>query len=241
MAEIVIRENIPQYLSELKAWLEDVKDVHLEEMSDFFHARLDGYEEHMQIWHEAYVHMAEILPENAQKLLDLGCGTGLELDEIFRLHPDVQVTGVDLAESMLGQLKRKHPQVNTICADYFACDLGEAEYDAVISFESLHHFKPEKKQTVYDKAFAALKPGGIFLLADYIACCNEEETLLMDTCDRRRAQQGINPEIFVHFDTPLTAEHEMALFRAAGFVDVEVIASIEGATFIRGRKPEQII
>ncbi len=238
MVEIIIRENIPQYLSELKAWLEDVKDAPLEEMCDFFHARLDGYEEHMQIWHDAYVHMAKILPENAKKILDLGCGTGLELDEIFRLRADVQATGVDLAESMLEQLKRKHPQVETVCADYFACELGKSEYDAVISFESLHHFKPEKKQIVYDKAFAALKPGGIFLLADYIACCDEEETLLMQTCAERRARQRIDPETFVHFDTPLTAEHEMALFTAAGFVDVEVIACIEGATFIRGRKAE---
>ena len=40
MAEIIIRENIPQYLSELKAWLEDVKDAPLEEMRDFFQPRL---------------------------------------------------------------------------------------------------------------------------------------------------------------------------------------------------------
>ena len=238
MSEIVIRKNIPQHMAELKAWLEEIKDVPLEEMSDFFHARLDGYEEHMQIWHDAYVHMAEILPENTKTVLDLGCGTGLELDEIFRLRPDVQVTGIDLTENMLAQLRCKHPQVEAICADYFACDYGAEKYDAVISFESLHHFKPEKKQTVYNKAFDALKPGGIFLLADYIACCGEEETLLMNICDERRARQGIAPEVFVHFDTPLTAEHEMALFTAAGFVEVDVTASIEGATFIRGQKPE---
>ena len=57
-------------------------------------------------------------------------------------------------------------------------DLGAEQYGAVVSVESLHHFTPEQKLGLYKKIHAALRPGGFFLEADYIACCEEEETLL---------------------------------------------------------------
>ena len=72
----------------------------LEKMSDFFAARVEGYDEHMinnvEGCREGYVKMASLIPQNTQKLLDLGCGTGLELDEIFKRFPDVEVVGIDL-------------------------------------------------------------------------------------------------------------------------------------------------
>jgi len=43
-------------------------------------------------------------------------------------------------------------------------------------------------------------------------------------------------DVFIHFDTPLTLEHELALLRAAGFSCCEAVDSIAGATFLRGRK-----
>lgn len=261
MKNIVIRENIEQHMAELKAWLKETENNRLEEMADFFRVRLDGYEEHMMVWKDAYAYLAEIFPakffpagkENAEgqqdgcffqekgmKVLDLGCGTGLELDELLKKYPDIEVTGVDLSKDMLAKLQEKHPQVKVVCGDYFKADLGEAVYDAVITFESLHHFKPEKKQGLFEKIYRALKPGGVFLEVDYLACCEEEETLLMEICDRKRREEGIPEDVFVHFDTPLTAEKEMDLIRNAGFEPVELIASIAGASFVKAVKDAKI-
>ena len=231
---IEIRKNVEKHVRELRAWLEETMDQPLEGMSDFFTARLEGYEEHMAIWAKAYERMAEMLPENCGKILDLGCGTGLELDEIFKKRPDMAVTGVDLCRTMLDELVRKHgdKQLELICADYFEADLGEGVYDAAISFETLHHFTAEKKRVVFEKIRRALKPGGVYIQADYIACCDEEEALTFDVCAKKRARDGIEEGTFVHFDTPLTLEHEMGAMRAAGFEQVEAVESIAGATFI---------
>lgn len=60
----------------------------LEKMSDFFENRLDGYDEHMmkniESAYEFYSFAAKCLPaaENCT-VLDLGCGTGLELEKIL--------------------------------------------------------------------------------------------------------------------------------------------------------------
>ena len=40
---------------------------------------------------------------------------------------------------------------------------------------------------------------------------------------RRRERDRIPPDAFVHFDTPLTLEHEMDAMRDAGFYTVELV------------------
>ena len=85
----------------IKQWLKSTEDEPLETMSGFFDRRVDSYEDHMRPWRAYYRWLGELIPAQAETLLDLGCGTGLELDEIFRLHPDIRVTGIDLAPGML--------------------------------------------------------------------------------------------------------------------------------------------
>ena len=177
-------ESTEKYLQDLKQWLQDTSDTPLEEMSDFFTKRLDGYEEHMSIWEQSYQIFAEVFPAKCKKILDLGCGTGLELDKIWQKNPDIEVTGVDLCQSMLDKLLKKHSdkQLTIVCQDYFKYDFGNDKWDAVISFESLHHFLPERKKDLYLKVYNGLKHGGVFLLGDYIACCAAEEGRLRSVC-----------------------------------------------------------
>ncbi|NLO40597.1 MAG: class I SAM-dependent methyltransferase, partial [Ruminiclostridium sp.] len=63
----------------------------IERMDDFFTSCADGYDEHMlnnvEGCIDGYVKGAELIPEDVEDLLDLGCGTGLELDEIFKTRP----------------------------------------------------------------------------------------------------------------------------------------------------------
>lgn len=236
--EIVIRENINQYMQELKQWLAGTTDCGLEEMGDFFSARIDSYEKHMAVWDKAYEAFAKLVPTECENILDLGCGTGLELDEIWKRLPDVRVTGVDLCRDMLERLVKKHPDkaLRVICEDYFQYDMAGQEWEVIISFESLHHFLPDKKQQLYQKIFGALREGGVFILGDYVACCEEEEALLQSVWREKRRRYQIPEDRFVHFDIPLTLEHETALLRMAGFSEVSAVDCVNGATMLCGRK-----
>ena len=212
------------YLS-LKQWLEETRDVPLEAMDAFFNARIGDYEEHMAQWTAHYRWMAELIPPETKTLLDIGCGTGLELDTIFARLPELQVTGIDMAEEMLSKLREKHGSRNLtlIRDDYFLHPLGEAVYDGVISFETLHHFPADTKIRLFAKICRALKPGGFYLECDYIASSQAIEDLVFTEAARRRKRDSIPPEQFVHFDTPLTLEHEMDAMRCAGFSSVELV------------------
>ena len=202
----------------------------LERMDDFFTARINGYDEHMKNNIEGaslfYKFTAALLPagENA-KVLDLGCGTGLELEEFFLVNPNAKVTGIDLTEAMLDSLKAKFPDkdITTICGSYFDVPFGDGIFDAAVSVESLHHFSKEEKIPLYAKLWQALKPDGYLILTDYFAETDEQETFFRQEQIRLRKEQNLPDEVFYHYDTPLTVEHEKEALIAAGFTKVEVL------------------
>lgn len=94
----------------------------------------------------------------------------------------------------------------------------------------------ERKKELYPKVYNGLKCGGIFLVGDYIACCDEEEELLRSMYLKRRKQFAIPNNSFVHFDIPLTLEHERELLQNVGFVIEKALDNPDGATIIAARK-----
>ena len=214
----------------------------LEKMGAFFEARLAGYDAHMmtniQAAEEFYPLTARYLPMSpGAKILDLGCGTGLELGEYFVLNPRARVTGIDLAAGMLRALQKKFPDrdLNLICGSYFDVPFGDG-FDGAVSVESLHHFTKEEKIPLYRKLHDALKPGAAFILTDYFSLSDEEEHHHRAELMSLKAQQGITDGEFYHYDTPLTVQHETEALLAAGFKTVEVLGNW-GPTFtLRARK-----
>lgn len=217
-------------------------EVALERMDDFFTARVEGYDEHMianvEGCREAYPKVAELVPQEAKTLLDLGCGTGLELDYIFRLHPQIAVTGIDLTQAMLDKLKEKHPDkaLTLICGDYFAVDLGKAHFDCAVSFETMHHFSKESKTALYRRIRDALKVGGVYIECDYMVETQAEEDHWFSENTRFRREGGIPDNVYCHYDTPCTIENQLNMFREAGFLTVEHLFRIGGTSIIVAKK-----
>ena len=209
----------------------------LERMDEFFDSRLDGYDEHMltniESASEFYPYTASQLPTSSgARVLDLGCGTGLELEEYFKLYPSAIVTGIDIAKGMLAALRRKLPDkdITLIQGSYFDVPFGESCYDAAVSVESLHHFTKAEKIPLYRRLRESLKDGGYFILTDYFALSDEEERGFRTELIRLKEEQGITDADFYHFDTPLTVAHEIEALTEAGFLKVDILANW-GATY----------
>lgn len=232
-------EEIAKYMNELKNSLRQERNTEIEEMTDFFSKRMDIYENvHLEHWEKEYAHIADYFDEELYTLLDIGCGTGLELEAIYNRFPKVKVTGIDLSEDMLNKLqaKYKNKEIELILADYFEYPFGKEKYDAALSFETLHHFEYEKKQKIYDKLFQAIKPDGYYIECDYIACCDEEETLCLEQYEYKRSINKIPDNVFVHIDIPLTLEHQIELMKNAGFNDIRVLYENCGTMLIKAKK-----
>ena len=202
----------------------------LEKMGAFFEARLNGYEAHQLSCIESarafYPFTARCLPQIADAgILDLGCGTGLELGYYFELVPTARLTGIDLSPGMLKVLRGKFSDKNLtlIAGSYFDVPLEACAFDAAVSVESLHHFTKEEKIPLYEKVRNALKPGGWLILTDYFALSDEEERFRRSELLRLKQEQGIKDSEFYHYDTPLTVDHETEALRTAGFSSVTVL------------------
>ena len=209
----------------------------LERMDLFFEARLSDYDEHMirdiEGAQEFYPYTASLLPREAgTQVLDLGCGTGLELRWYFRDNPTAKITGIDLSAGMLETLRKNYPDkdLNLIRGSYFDVPLGQGGYDAAVSVESLHHFTKEEKIPLYEKLRHSLKPGGYLVLTDYFALSDEEEQQHRQNLAALKQEQGLFDGEFYHYDPPLTVAHEREALLEAGFSRVEVLENW-GATY----------
>ena len=209
----------------------------LERMSDFFAKRIDIYDEHMinnvEGCKNGYIKLAELIPDTARNLLDLGCGTGLELDRIFQRFPDISVTGIDLSSEMLKKLSGKYPDkdIFLIEGSYLGRDFGYRRYDTAISFETMHHMTHGEKTLVYKAIWSALKPGGLYIECDYMVLTQAEEDALYAQNTMLRAKQNIQDGEYYHFDTPCTVENQLKLLKEAGFYRVNDVWR-EGSTNI---------
>ena len=215
----------------------------LEKMAEFFDNRIENYDKHMLSCivgaKEFYPFTARALPTARDaEILDLGCGTGLELSEYFKLNPTARVTGIDLSEKMLSALRAKFPEesLTLIRGSYMEIPLGDSLYDAAVSVESFHHFTKDEKIPLYKKIRAALRDGGYLIITDYFASDVYEETLFRNQLASIKRAEGITDSALYHYDIPLTVAHECEALIEAGFSSVAVIGEWEATKTIKAEK-----
>ncbi len=201
----------------------------LEEMGSFFDTRSDTYEEHMLTvvdgMGEAYHEIARHIPDKMDmKLVDLGCGTGLELEEVFLRNPDMTVTGIDLSSGMLRLLENKYKErsLSLHQMSYFDFDYGEQEYDAALSCMTLHHFSHQDKIQLYTRLCRGLVSGGRYVECDYMVEEQALEEHFYAENERIRKEHGISKG-FYHYDTPCTIDNQTAMLIQSGFSRVEKV------------------
>lgn len=215
----------------------------LEKMDDFFNNRIDSYEEHqlnmIDSAKEFYPFTAKHLPMDKNvSILDLGCGTGLELGYYFELNPTARITGIDMAEALLSALKKKYvdKKLTILQGSYFDIPFGKNCYDAVVSVESLHHFTQKEKIPLYTKIFQSLLVNDYFLLTDYFALSDDQEAFFRQELLRLKLEQGIRDNKLYHYDTPLTVEHEIQALQMAGFSKIDILGQWGATHTIKAQK-----
>lgn len=186
----------------------------IEEMGEFFNNRAESYEQHMERsvekFDQYYSGLANPIEETdeALKILDLGCGTGLELKGILDRCPSAQITGIDLSKEMLGLLRENYvayeDQIELIIDSYCTYPYEDNTYDYVISSMTMHHFLEQDKEKIYKKIYQALTYGGSYIEGDYIAMSEDEEKTLIERYNRLNKDRTD----LCHIDIPFTLEHQ---------------------------------
>ena len=211
-------------------------------MGAFFDARSETYDE-VHLGHIGGIESKRVpagyLPEDCRTLLDLGIGTGLELESIYERFPEVAVTGVDLSGEMLRLLREKYPGKNLDLhqMSYFDYDMGDSRFDAALTVMTLHHYTFEVKTELYRRILRALKPGGVYIESDYMIPegTTEDpqatEDFFFAEYERLKQEQGLDREKEYHYDTPCTVENQKKMLVSAGFSQVREVWQ-EGTTVV---------
>jgi ubiquinone/menaquinone biosynthesis C-methylase UbiE len=107
------------------------------------------------------------------RLLDVGCGTGVLLARLAREHPPAHLAGVDPVPEMLSIARRKLP-ASTELHEAWAERLpfGAEQFDVVVSCNVFHYIQePIEALREIDRV---LRPGGRLVITDwcddYLAC-----------------------------------------------------------------------
>ena len=206
----------------------------LEEMSAFFNSRSEIYNalhlEHIGGMESKQI-IASFLPSHTKTMIDFGIGTGLELEEIFKRFPDVEVTGLDIAENMLQLLKESYQDKNIKlhCESYLNYDFGNCRYDAALSVMTLHHYTHKTKTNLYRRIYNCVKQNGVYLECDYMLSEHEHENaqemedFYFSEYERLKYEQRINDEREYHYDTPCTVSNQIKMLLEAGFTNVREV------------------
>lgn len=104
-----------------------------------------------------YSIVLENLPEKAGRILDLGCGTGLLLEDLGKRGG--LVVGIDASEKMLGAANVRNAKAELVLADADHLPFKDASFDCVVSVTLLQNI-PEPSTCVAEAA-RVLKKGGL--------------------------------------------------------------------------------
>lgn len=106
----------------------------------------------------------------AERILEIGCGTGSNLRTLRNAFPTSQITGCDLSANMLQKASKKmgeHAgQIHLEEGDYLDFPARPNTYH-VILFSYILTMVPDQFDAIIEKAYRELQPGGLIAIVDF--------------------------------------------------------------------------
>jgi tRNA (cmo5U34)-methyltransferase len=178
---------------------------------------------------------AAVTPE-ARDLIDVGCGAGNFSLKLLRQLPCMNVRLLDLSQPMLERAvdRVSLETTGTVQAeqeDLREVDLGVETADVIVAAAVLHHLRTEEEwRGVFQKFYAALRPGGSVWIFDLI----KAEIPALESLMKSRYSDYLvglkdgeyRDQVFAYIekeDTPQSLTFQTNLLQQVGFSQVEVL------------------
>lgn len=104
---------------------------------------------------------------HAQRILDLGVGTGETSVRVVEKHPTARLWGIDESPGMLAYARRRLPGARLLVGR-LEDPLPLGPFDLIVTALAVHHLDGPGKATLFARVAGALRPGGRFVLGDVI-------------------------------------------------------------------------
>lgn len=107
-------------------------------------------------------------PQAGERVLDVGCGTGVFLRDLAKNHAGLNLTGLDLSEDMLAVARRPLPGARSAAPEFhpgsvYEIPFGEGAFDVVLNTISCHFYTEQVR--AFREIQRVTAPGGRFYCA----------------------------------------------------------------------------
>jgi len=102
------------------------------------------------------------LLKKGDKVLDVGCGSGLKSKYLYSKGFDV--TGIDLSDKLIDIARRESPGIEFVVMDMKDADKLNRSFDGIFAQASLLHIPKKEVMKVLETLVKALKPNGYFYI-----------------------------------------------------------------------------
>jgi ubiquinone/menaquinone biosynthesis C-methylase UbiE len=164
--------------------------------------------------------LLELIPEEANRILDLGSGSGRLLKLVRSIRPRAEFVALDFSSHMLEALHQQYdadPKVTVVTHDFSLPLPLLGTFDAVTSSFAIHHVTHERKRGLYAEIFDRLRPGGVFCNLEHVSSPTEHLHLEF----LRRI--AMTPEKEDASNKLLDLETQLAWLREIGFAEVNCL------------------
>ena len=177
----------------------------------------------------AYGELLEILPDNPNRVLDLGCGDG-------KVMAMIGGSGValDFSPHMLELARaRFHADDVEVVEHNLNAPLPDlGRFDVVVSAFAIHHSPHERKRALYAEVFELLEPGGMFANLEHVASPTP------DLHEQFLRLIGTAPGEEDPSNKLLDPSTQLQWLRDIGFVEVECFWKWRELALLAGYKPQ---
>jgi len=196
--------------------------------------------------------LSESDPTPETRAVDLGCGSGQVTLALAKRC--ASVLGVDVSEKMIALLLENAARASVSNVEGRAVPierlgLAQGSVDLVVSNYAFHHLRDRDKQVAVDEAFSWLRPGGKLVVGDMMfgrgGDARDREIIgsKLNLLVRKgpggwwRIVKNSGRYLMRFQERPVSMLAWTAMFKKAGFTDVEGIAVVNEAAVVRGTKP----
>jgi tRNA (cmo5U34)-methyltransferase len=104
---------------------------------------------------------------HAERVLELGVGTGQTSRRVLDLHPEAELIGIDESAGMLAVASAEITGAD-LRVSRLEDPLPEGDFDLVVSALAVHHLDGAGKADLFSRVAERLRPGGRFVLGDLV-------------------------------------------------------------------------
>src|SRR2546423_14189679 len=113
----------------------------------------------------------------AERILELGTGTGETARRVLERHPGAHLTGIDVSADMLEEARRRLPGAD-LRVSRLEDPLPKGPFDLVLSTLAVHHLDAAGKADLFERVAEVMAPGGRFVLADVVVPARPEDAVI---------------------------------------------------------------